>query len=84
MALLHYVVCLLNYFFSNVCKKGFIFSCCMWLLHFAFAFIYSLSSKCCKLLHQNFLFTSKDENSQLKAIDFGLSDYVKPGSSSML
>ncbi len=30
-------------------------------------------------LLQNFLFTSKDENSPLKAIDFGLSDYVKPG-----
>jgi serine/threonine protein kinase len=29
-------------------------------------------------LLQNFLFTSKDENSPLKAIDFGLSDYVKP------
>ncbi|KAE8672613.1 CDPK-related protein kinase [Hibiscus syriacus] len=29
-------------------------------------------------LDQNFLFTSKDENSQLKAIDFGLSDFVKP------
>ncbi|XP_039010301.1 CDPK-related kinase 5 isoform X1 [Hibiscus syriacus] len=28
---------------------------------------------------ENFLFTSKDENSQLKAIDFGLSDFVKPG-----
>ncbi|CAL9079509.1 unnamed protein product [Musa textilis] len=27
---------------------------------------------------ENFLFTSKDENSQLKAIDFGLSDFVKP------
>ncbi|CAI9765707.1 unnamed protein product [Fraxinus pennsylvanica] len=27
---------------------------------------------------ENFLFTSKDENSLLKAIDFGLSDYVKP------
>ncbi|KAH6779602.1 CDPK-related kinase 1 [Perilla frutescens var. hirtella] len=27
---------------------------------------------------ENFLFTSKDENSCLKAIDFGLSDYVKP------
>ncbi|KAL3626787.1 CDPK-related kinase 5 [Castilleja foliolosa] len=26
----------------------------------------------------NFLFTSKDENSLLKAIDFGLSDFVKP------
>ncbi|XP_024974149.1 CDPK-related kinase 7-like [Cynara cardunculus var. scolymus] len=27
---------------------------------------------------ENFLFTSKDEHSLLKAIDFGLSDYVKP------
>ncbi|KAK2991482.1 hypothetical protein RJ640_016517 [Escallonia rubra] len=27
---------------------------------------------------ENFLFTSKDENSQLKAIDFGLSDFVRP------
>ncbi|CAJ1929743.1 unnamed protein product [Sphenostylis stenocarpa] len=27
---------------------------------------------------ENFLFTSKDENSNLKAIDFGLSDFVKP------
>ncbi|XP_044469017.1 CDPK-related kinase 1 isoform X1 [Mangifera indica] len=27
---------------------------------------------------ENFLFTSKDEKSPLKAIDFGLSDYVKP------
>lgn len=27
---------------------------------------------------ENFLFLSKDENSQLKAIDFGLSDFVKP------
>ncbi|KAK6798452.1 hypothetical protein RDI58_006155 [Solanum bulbocastanum] len=26
----------------------------------------------------NFLFTSKEENAQLKAIDFGLSDFVKP------
>ncbi|XP_045793594.1 CDPK-related kinase 7-like [Trifolium pratense] len=27
---------------------------------------------------ENFLFSSEDENSALKAIDFGLSDYVKP------
>ncbi|KAJ6852394.1 CDPK-related kinase 1-like [Iris pallida] len=27
---------------------------------------------------ENFLFSSKDENSTLKAIDFGLSDFVKP------
>ncbi|KAK6160758.1 hypothetical protein DH2020_004139 [Rehmannia glutinosa] len=30
------------------------------------------------LLDQNFLFTSKEENSSLKVIDFGLSDFVKP------
>ncbi|XP_074325195.1 CDPK-related protein kinase isoform X2 [Apium graveolens] len=30
---------------------------------------------------ENFLFKSKDEDSQLKAIDFGLSDYVKTGHS---
>nr|DAD29231.1 TPA_asm: hypothetical protein HUJ06_030699 [Nelumbo nucifera] len=29
---------------------------------------------------ENFLFSSKEGESQLKAIDFGLSDYVKPGS----
>ncbi|KAK8708411.1 hypothetical protein V6N13_059453 [Hibiscus sabdariffa] len=29
---------------------------------------------------ENFLFTTKDKGSPLKAIDFGLSDYVKPGS----
>ncbi|XP_008464945.2 CDPK-related kinase 7-like isoform X1 [Cucumis melo] len=33
---------------------------------------------------ENFLFTSKDETSTLKAIDFGLSDYVKPGLDSEL
>lgn len=27
---------------------------------------------------ENFLYSTKDDNSQLKAIDFGLSDYVKP------
>ncbi|XP_024028968.1 CDPK-related protein kinase isoform X2 [Morus notabilis] len=27
---------------------------------------------------ENFLYTTKDENSMLKAIDFGLSDFVKP------
>lgn len=38
-----------------------------------------VSSNYCELLDQNFLFTSKEENSPLKAIDFGLSDFVKPG-----
>lgn len=33
----------------------------------------------CYLLFQNFLYLTKEENSPLKAIDFGLSDYVKPG-----
>ena len=28
---------------------------------------------------QNFLFCTKDETSPLKAIDFGLSDYARPG-----
>ncbi|MQL67770.1 hypothetical protein Taro_000060 [Colocasia esculenta] len=28
---------------------------------------------------QNFLFTSKEENASLKDIDFGMSDFVKPG-----
>eukprot|EP00249_Psilotum_nudum_P014208 c24722_g1_i1 orf=611-2092(+) len=27
---------------------------------------------------ENFLFTTKDENAQLKAIDFGLSDFIRP------
>ena len=31
------------------------------------------------LLEQNFLITSKDEHEDLKAIDFGLSNFVKPG-----
>ncbi|KAH7575198.1 hypothetical protein JRO89_XS02G0061400 [Xanthoceras sorbifolium] len=35
-------------------------------------------SKFSYFLDQNFLYTSKDENSQLKAIDFGLSDFVRP------
>ncbi|KAL2897452.1 CDPK-related kinase 5 [Bienertia sinuspersici] len=39
-----------------------------------------LHSNFCLLLNLNFLFTSKDEDSSLKAIDFGLSDFVKPGS----
>ncbi|KAH9711781.1 CDPK-related kinase 5 [Citrus sinensis] len=33
---------------------------------------------------ENFLFTTKDENSVLKAIDFGLSDFVRPGFTSLL
>uniref|UniRef100_K4D1H6 Protein kinase domain-containing protein n=1 Tax=Solanum lycopersicum TaxID=4081 RepID=K4D1H6_SOLLC len=32
---------------------------------------------------ENFLFVSKDENSPLKAIDFGISDYVKPACHSL-
>lgn len=30
-------------------------------------------------LLQNFLLESKEEDSRLKATDFGLSDYIKPG-----
>ncbi|KAG6536298.1 hypothetical protein ZIOFF_001351 [Zingiber officinale] len=35
----------------------------------------------CDLKPENFLFTTRDENAQMKLIDFGLSDFVKPGSS---
>lgn len=28
---------------------------------------------------QNFLFTTKDENAPMKIIDFGLSDFIRPG-----
>ena len=31
------------------------------------------------LLEQNFLFTSKDEHADLKAMNFGLLEFVKPG-----
>ena len=31
------------------------------------------------LQYQNFLYTAKDESSPLKAIDFGLSDFARPG-----
>ncbi|ONH94162.1 hypothetical protein PRUPE_7G001800 [Prunus persica] len=37
-----------------------------------------------QLINLNFLFSSKDEDSQLKAIDFGLLDFVKLGWSSKL
>lgn len=30
-------------------------------------------------VYQNFLFTTRDEDAPLKIIDFGLSDFVKPG-----
>ncbi len=30
-------------------------------------------------LIQNFLFKSQDEDAPLKAVDFGLSDFIKPG-----
>lgn len=38
----------------------------------------------CSFLFQNFLFSSKEENSPLKVIDFGLSDFVKPGWSNLV
>lgn len=47
-------------------------------------FYFMILSKCSCLLDQNFLFTTEDENSVLKAIDFGLSDFVKPGFMSLL
>ncbi|KAF8364711.1 hypothetical protein HHK36_033311 [Tetracentron sinense] len=42
-----------------------------------FAFLIRALDACCKVIF-NFLFTFKDANSQMKAIDFGLSDFVKP------
>lgn len=50
--------------------------------YYIFSYFHSL--RCLRTFYvvfQNFLFTSKDENSLLKAIDFGLSDFVRPGSS---
>ena len=47
-------------------------------------FYFMILSKCSYLMDQNFLFTTKDENSVLKAIDFGLSDFVRPGFMSLL
>jgi len=44
-----------------------------------FIVYFIMTSKNYNTFFQNFLFTSKDENSHLKAIDFGLSDFVKPG-----
>lgn len=31
---------------------------------------------------QNFLFTTKDEDAPMKVIDFGLSDFIRPGNGS--
>ena len=33
----------------------------------------------CSVRVQNFLYTTKEENAKLKVIDFGLSDFVRPG-----
>ena len=38
-----------------------------------------ISSMNVVFVFQNFLFTSNDDNALLKAIDFGLSDFVRPG-----
>jgi hypothetical protein len=49
------------------------------IIDFVSCYIVLLLIKKVGFLLQNFLFSSEDENSTLKAIDFGLSDYVKPG-----
>jgi hypothetical protein len=49
------------------------------IIYFVSCYIVLLLIKKVGFLLQNFLFSSEDENSTLKAIDFGLSDYVKPG-----
>lgn len=50
-------------------------------------FNFKMIAYCLTPLHfliQNFLYSSKDESSELKAIDFGLSDFVRPGFSSLV
>ncbi|WVZ25765.1 hypothetical protein V8G54_004309 [Vigna mungo] len=47
-------------------------------LALSYQILSSMTSNDGLFLGQNFLFTSKEENSELKAIDFGLSDFVKP------
>jgi len=54
-------------------ELGGVVRCCR--CNFMLAYPYSFLI----ILLQNFLFTTKEDNSTLKAIDFGLSDYVKPG-----
>ncbi|KAI4988437.1 hypothetical protein ZWY2020_030067 [Hordeum vulgare] len=39
---------------------------------------FAMTKYICVFFSQNFLFSSKEENSPLKVIDFGLSDFVKP------
>lgn len=34
---------------------------------------------CSVLILQNFLFTSRSEDADMKLIDFGLSDFIRPG-----
>lgn len=48
----------------------------LFLLTFLFFYFFILLTKCSGLIESEFFV---DENSQLKAIDFGLSDFVKPG-----
>lgn len=45
----------------------------------SFVCVSILNNKTPRICLQNFLFKFDGDNSELKAIDFGLSDYVKPG-----
>lgn len=35
------------------------------------------------IMWQNFLFSTRDEDAPLKVIDFGLSDFIRPGNASI-
>jgi len=62
--------------FDNLFKQGYVLSPSRLLCRVNIIFYQVLTSE---NGYQNFLFSTKDENSELKAIDFGLSDFVKPG-----
>jgi hypothetical protein len=74
------VTCLFEIFVAFLYYFSPIFFLCGHILILVFSFVGAIMvSENIIPFFQNFLFTSKDENSHLKAIDFGLSDFVKPG-----
>lgn len=51
------------------------------LLHGAYAHVSNMVLYL--IMRQNFLFSTRDEDAPLKIIDFGLSDFIKPGNGSI-